>query len=133
MRFAKWVFGLAGISGLLMVVPPFFLEERFNEDHPPAITHPELYYGFFGLCVAWQVMFLIIASDPVRFRPAMLAALVEKASYAIAVPILYATGRVPLVWVGFAAHDTVWFVLFAIAFLRTGSVPYTKPSMGGTP
>jgi hypothetical protein len=119
MRFARWVFLLAGLSGLLLTVPPYFLEEKIGADQPPPINHPEFYYGFFGLCVAWQVMFLIIGFDPVRFRPAMLAALLEKASYAVAVPLLYAAGRLPLVFLVFAAHDAVWFVLFAIAWWRT--------------
>ena len=48
-------------------------------------------------------MFLLIGSDPVRYRAAMLPAMVEKASFAIAIPILYAAGRVAPVWLGFAA------------------------------
>jgi hypothetical protein len=94
MRFAKWVFLLAGISGVLMLVPPFFLEERFGQDHPPPINHPELYYGFFGVGLSWQFMFLVIGSDPIRFRRAMIPAMMEKASFAIAIPILYVLGRV---------------------------------------
>jgi hypothetical protein len=45
MRFAKWVFLLAGVAGILLVVPPYFLEPQTGEDYPPAITHPEYYYG----------------------------------------------------------------------------------------
>ena len=72
MRFAKWVFLLAGVSGILLVVPPYFLERQTSEDYPPPITHPEYYYGFFGVTLAWQFLFLVIASDPVRYRRAML-------------------------------------------------------------
>src|SRR3954453_18527039 len=99
MRFAKWVFLLAGASGVLMIVP-LYLEDRFFQDDPPAINRPEFYYGFAGLCLAWQFLFLVIGSDPVRSRPAMLPALVEKASFAFAVPLLYAAGRVTGRWVG---------------------------------
>ena len=119
MRFAKWVFLLAGIIGILMVLPPYFLEERFGRDSPPPVNHPELYYGFFGVTLSWQFMFLVIGSDPVRFRRAMLPSLLEKASFAIAIPILYALGRVPVTSVGFASMDATWFVLFLIAYLRT--------------
>jgi hypothetical protein len=119
MRFAKWVFLLAGVSGVLMVVPPYFLERQTGEDYPPPVTHPEYYYGFLGVTLAWQVLFLVIASDPVRYRPAILPAMLEKASFAAAIPLLYAAGRVPGVWVGFAAMDATWLVLFVIAYLRT--------------
>ena len=119
MRFARWVFLLAGTTGVIMIIPPFFLEERFGQDHPPPINHPELYYGFFGVTLAWQVMFLVIGSDPVRFRLAMLPAMIEKASFAVAIPILYALERVTITWVGIAAMDATWLVLFIIAFLRT--------------
>jgi hypothetical protein len=119
MRFAKWVFQLAGISGVIMIIPPYFLEEQFGRDHPPPINHPELYYGFFGVTLSWQFMFLVIGSDPVRFRLAMLPAILEKASFAVAIPILYALERVTVTWVGFASMDATWLVLFIIAYLRT--------------
>lgn len=122
MRFAKWVFWLAGISGLIMIIPPFFLEEQFGRDHPPPINHPELYYGFFGVTLSWQVMFMVIGSDPVRFRLAMLPALLEKASFAVAISVLYALERVTMTWVGFAAMDATWLILFMIAFLLTPKV-----------
>jgi hypothetical protein len=123
MRFAKWVFLLAGVSGILIVVPPYFLERQTGEDYPPPITHPEYYYGFFGVTLAWQVMFLVIASDPVRYRAAMLPAMLEKASFSFAIPLLYAIGRVAGVWVGFAAMDATWLVLFIIVYLRTPKEP----------
>jgi hypothetical protein len=119
MRFAKWIFLLAGVSGILMVVPPYFLERQTSEDQPPPITHPEYYYGFFGVTLAWQVMFLVIASDPIRYRRAMLPAMLEKASFAIAIPLLYAAGRVAGVWLGFASLDATWLVLFVAAWFKT--------------
>ena len=87
MRFGKWVFLLAGASGILMIVPPYFLERHTSEQYPPPITHPEFYYGFFGVTLAWQVMFLVIGSNPIRYRTAMLPAMIEKASFAVAMPI----------------------------------------------
>ena len=119
MRLAKWVFRLAGTSGVVMVVPPYFLEEQFGRDHPPPINHPELYYGFFGVTLSWQFMFLVIGSDPIRFRTAMLPSMLEKASFAIAIPVLFALERVTAIWIGFAAMDAMWLLLFVIAYLRT--------------
>src|SRR3954469_8104045 len=118
MRLAKWVFFLAGISGILMVAPMYF-EDRFFENFPPATNRPEFYYGFAGVTLAWQFMFLVIGSDPVRYRTAMLPAMLEKAGFAIAIPILYAADRVTGFWLVAAAMDATWLVLFVIAFLRT--------------
>jgi hypothetical protein len=133
MRFAKWVFLLAGITGILMVAPPYFLEEQFGHDHPPPVNHPELYYGFLGVTLSWQLMFLVIGSDPIRFRRGMIPAMAEKASFAIAVPILYALGRVAVIWVGFAAMDATWLALFVIAYVLTPvepSAPVHSPQQG---
>src|SRR5262249_1395600 len=104
MHFARWVFVLAGASGILMVAPMYW-EERFFQEYPPAINRPEFYYGFAGVTLAWQVLFLVIGYDPVRYRPAMLPATLEKACFALAIPVLYAAGRVTEVWLGFAALD----------------------------
>jgi hypothetical protein len=119
MRFARWAFLLAGITGVLMVIRPYFLEEQFGRDNPPPVNHPEFYYGFFGVTLSWQIMFLVIGSDPIRYRLAMIPAMVEKASFAIAIPILYILERVGVTWVGFASLDAMWLVLFIIAYLRT--------------
>jgi hypothetical protein len=125
MRFANWAFLLAGITGVLMVIPPYFLERRFGQDNPPPVNHPEFYYGFFGVTLAWQFMFLVIGSEPIRFRRAMLPGMVEKASFAIAIPTLYASERVTVTWVGFAAMDATWLVLFIIAYVRTAKAAAT--------
>ena len=118
MRFARWVFLIAGVYGLLVTLPMYFLEARIGRDQPPAVTHPEFYYGFVGLCLAWQICFLIISRDPVRFRPIMLAAVIEKAAFAIAVPVLYSLGRVAVSGVVMAGIDAVLGVLFAAAWWK---------------
>ena len=119
MRFARWVFLLAGISGIVVVAPLYLLEELVGRDYPPPINHPEFFYGFAGVTLAWQFMFLVIASDPVRFRLAMLPAVLEKAGFVVAISVLYATGRVPAMWLGAASMDGALWVLFIVAYLRT--------------
>src|SRR5262245_30101088 len=119
MAFARRVFFAAGVYGLLVMTPQLFLEGRTSRDFPPAITHPEFYYGFVGTVIAWQVAFLVIARDPVRYRPFMPVALIEKAAFGAAVPVLYLLGRVPAVLLIFAAIDVGLGVLFVESWRRT--------------
>jgi hypothetical protein len=79
--FPRRLFRLAGIYGLLVMLPQYFLERRIGVDRPPPITHPEYFYGFIGVAVAWQFVFLIIAADPIRYRALMLPAILEKATF----------------------------------------------------
>lgn len=118
MTFAKWVYLVAGIYGLLALVPLYFLESRTGLDYPPAITHPEYYYGFIGVAVAWQIGFLIISRDPKRFRPLMLVTVVEKYSYALAVVVLSMQGRIAGVVLVTGLIDLLLGTLFAIAYRR---------------
>jgi hypothetical protein len=119
MRFAKYVYLIAGVYGLLVTLPLFFTEGQYGQDHPPAVTHPEFYYGFAGLCLAWQLAFLVIGSDPVRYRPLMPVTFVEKFSFVVAAPILYHLGRTPAVMVAAAGMDALLGVLFVLAYVRT--------------
>lgn len=122
MKFAKWVFLIAGIYGILAVAPLYFSESQIARDYPPAITHPEYYYGFVGVTLAWQIAFLVIASNPSRFRMMMLPAVVEKLSYGVAILFLYSQQRVASLIMGSAAIDLVLGILFVLAFLRTSKV-----------
>ena len=119
MKFAKYTFYAAGIYGLLVLLPQFFLLEKTGRDYPPAITHPEYFYGFVCVTVAFQIVFLIIGSNPVRYRPLMLAALVEKFPFVIAVAALYFYGSVPLPIIGGATIDFILGILFFISYLKT--------------
>jgi hypothetical protein len=121
MKFARWVFLISGATGVLVTLPTYFLEAKTGSEYPPPVNHPEYYYGFFGVTFAWQVLFLIIGSDPVRYRPVMLPALIEKSSFVGAILVLYWLARVPAVWLIPATTDGMWFVLFLIAYLKTGS------------
>lgn len=115
-RFARHVFLAAGSYGLVVLLPQYFLEARIGRDYPPAITHPEHFYGFIGLAVVWQFAFLLIASDVVRFRPLMPIAVAEKAAFAIPTFILFALGRVPAATTAVAGIDAVLGLLFFAAW-----------------
>lgn len=119
MKFSKIVFYLAGIYGLIVLLPQYFLEEKNGLDFPSAITHPEYYYGFIGVAVAFQFVFLVIARDPVRYRMMMLPSVLEKLSFGIAAPVLFLQNRLAALTLGFAVIDLVLGALFAIAYFKT--------------
>ena len=119
MNFAKRLFMIAGIYGLIVLVPQYFLEAKTGNDYPPPITHPEYYYGFVGIAVAWQVLFLVISRDPVRYRAAMIPAILEKLPFGIAIGWLYLQHRVSSLMLGFAAIDLLLGLLFILAYVKT--------------
>ena len=119
MRLAKLVYWVAGIWGLLVITPLYFMFGLIGRKDPPVITHPGFYYGFAGLGLAWQIAFLFIAQDPVRLRPMMIPTMVEKFSYAIAVITLVAQGRMHHADLVFAATDGLLGALFVAAYAQT--------------
>ncbi|MGB9233465.1 MAG: hypothetical protein WCC04_03565 [Terriglobales bacterium] len=121
MKFAKIVFLIAGVWGVLILSPLYFLFDIIGRQDPPPITHPGFYYGFAGAGLAWQIAFFIIATDPVRFRPVILAGVVEKFSYGIAMTALFFQSRLHRSDLTFAVADLLFGVLFIAAFVKTGS------------
>ena len=119
MVFAKRVFLAAGIYGLVVLIPQYFLEDRTGRDFPPPITHPEYYYGFIGVAIAWQIIFLLISRDPLRYRPIMLVAVFEKASFALPAVALYLSGRLGTQMLAAGIIDLILGVLFFLAYTRT--------------
>lgn len=115
--FARRVFFWSGIYGILVLAPQYFMERTLGEAFPPAFSHPEQFYGFLGVALAWQFAFLLIARDVVRYRLLMLPAAAEKLLFACAVFVLRAQGRVAALTVGAATVDLVLGVLFVLSFL----------------
>jgi hypothetical protein len=120
MKFAKVVFWVAGIWGLLVVTPLYFLFDVIGRQDPPVITHPGFYYGFAGCALAWQIAFLFIAREPVRLRPMMIPSVVEKFTFGVAVVALVMQGRMHRSDLVFAGTDLTLGVLFVAAFVVTG-------------
>lgn len=121
MKFAKILFYVAGIWGILVITPLYFIFNQIAEKDPPPVTHPLFYYGFAGLALVWQFVFLLIGSNPVRFRPLILVGILEKLGYFIPAVILYQQHRVKTFDVGLACCDALLAVLFLIAYLKTPS------------
>ena len=44
----------------LVIAPLYFAEGQIAQNDPPPITHPEFFYGFIGITLAWQFVFLAI-------------------------------------------------------------------------
>ena len=116
-RFARVVYTIAGVYGLLVMLPQYWMEQRIAQDAPPAITHVEYFYGFIGVCVAWQLVFLLIARDPARYQSLMPIAVIEKLGFALPTVILYSQGRITGSVLGFGMIDFVLGGLFAVAYL----------------
>jgi hypothetical protein len=120
LKFAKGLYMVSGIYGLLVLLPQYFLESRNGMNFPPAINHPEYYYGFIGVAVAWQIGFLIIARDPQRYGPLMIAGVIEKYSYGCAVLVLYGQGRLAGLMLVTGLIDLALGTLFAVAYQKVG-------------
>ena len=116
MKFAKIVFWIAGIYGLIVVAPLFLTEGVINATQPPAITHPEYYYGFACVTLVWQILFLLVARDPVRYRPIMLIAVLEKASGIVFILLVLLHRSPPSMLIG--VIDVLLGTLFLIAYIR---------------
>jgi len=123
MKFAKVVFYLAAVYGLVSLPPLYFMFDYIGRQDPPAITHAQFYYGFIGVALAWQIAFLVIATNPVRFRPLMIVSVLEKLSYVIAVAALHGQGRVNTQHAYTALPDSLLCLLFIVSFFNTPSAP----------
>ena len=116
--FAKRVFLLAGIYGIIVLAPQYLVESGLGLQLPAPIQTPEHFYGFIGLALVWQFAFLLIASDVRRYRPLMLIAVLEKLVFGVPVVMLYAAGRVSVGVLTFGLIDLALGALFVVAYVR---------------
>jgi len=121
MKLAKWIFRVAGVFGLLVTVPLVFGESMMG------VKQPEFYYGFVFLNICWQIVYLYLSSDPLRYRPIMLPAVLAKASGIGALIWLFLQDRISGQWVAAAAVDAAFAVLFLVAFGATRRVVAGQP------
>jgi len=120
MKFAKIVFWVAGVFGVLVLTPLYFTFDLAGRLDPPPITHPQFYYGFVGVALVWQFVYMPIATDPLRFRPVMILALLAKSSYVTTLLVLYLQGRIAPVQAATGVPDALFSLLFLLAFFKTG-------------
>ena len=131
-RFARFVFFAAGIWGVVVLVPLYWLVDVTGKPWPPPLNYPHFFYGFIGVALAWQLAFLIIGTNPERYRLLMIPAIVEKLGHVTTVLTLYSRGAISTDDAMTAAPDLVLGLLFVAAFIaisyrKTPSRTSTRP------
>jgi hypothetical protein len=119
MTFAKIVFRIAAVFGVLVLTPLYFMFDLVGRQDPPPITHPQFYYGFVGVALVWQFVYFMVGTDPVRFRPMIVPATLAKGSYVGTLLVLYLQDRISPVQTATGVPDALLGVLFLIAFFKT--------------
>ncbi len=119
MKFASIVFRVAAVWGVVVLGPLFFMFDGSGVPGNPPFTYLQAYFGFLCVTLAWQLAFWIIGSDPVRFRPLMIPAMLEKFGFVLALTVLYMQGRVGPSEVLPAVPDFILGALFVAAYGKT--------------
>ena len=108
MQFARVVFSVAGLVGLLALIPMYIADGSYR------------YYGSLGGLVAWQVAFFVIAYDPARYRIMMVPATMEKLLWVATLVVLYFRGDLAAREViGATIPHGILGALFVASFLKT--------------
>jgi hypothetical protein len=120
MKLARAVFIVAGIWGIAVLGPLYALVDVSGRRYAPPAEYPHFFYGFIGVALAWQIAFLLIGSNPSRFRPLMIPAVIEKLGFVVTTLVLYRRQRIPWQDAQAAIPDLLLCVLFVAAFVTTG-------------
>src|SRR5207248_9604283 len=114
MKFARVVFVAAGVWGIVLLTPMYFLFDAIGRQPSGPVTYPQFYYGFLAVTMACQFAFLVIGSDAARFRLMMIPSIVEKLGFVLSMSVLFIQGRIHMTDVIVTSPDLLWGVLFAI-------------------
>jgi len=123
MKFAKVVFVCAGIWGIGVLTPLYWLVDVSGRRYGVPTEYPQFYYGFLSVAMAWQIAFLIIGLNPARFRMLMIPGMLEKLGYVVPLVLLYQQARVTWADAQAAVPDFALAILMMLAFVKT------RPSM----
>lgn len=126
MKFSKIVFTVAGVWGIVVLTPLFWLYDITGRRYETPTEYPHFFYGFVAVAMAWQIAFLIIGSNPVRFRPLMIPSMLEKFAHVTNLVVLESLSRISVTDFQAALPDCVLGLLFVAAFVKT-------PRSGPTP
>jgi len=123
MRFARVVFILAGVWGIVVLTPLYFLVDLTGRSYAAPVDYPQFFYGFLSVAMAWQFAFLVIGTNPARFRPLMIPGILEKLGHVAGVAVLYGQGRLTIEDMAAAGPDLLLAILFIVSFAVTPSFP----------
>ena len=123
MKFARAVFIVAGVWGIVVLTPLYFLVDLAGRRYAAPVDYPQFFYGFLSVAMAWQLAFLVIGSNPARFRPLMIPGILEKLGHVAGVAVLYVRGRLTSADAMAAGPDLLLAMLFIVSFVITPSVP----------
>lgn len=119
MRFARLAYLIAGLWGVI-VIPLGYVGYLAGADPMlSAITRPEMVHGFFLVCLPWQLLFLLIARDPLRYIAVMPITVIEKLPFAAVALTLFARGQANGMMGFFGAVDGTLGVLFCLSYWLT--------------
>jgi hypothetical protein len=119
MRLARIIFIGAGIWGIAVLTPLYWLVDVSGRHYAAPNDYPQFFYGFIAVAIAWQIAFLIIGSNPARFRLLMIPAAIEKLGYVSTLILMYGRSRVSAIDVQPAIPDGLIGLLFIVAFWAT--------------
>lgn len=119
MRLAEIVFTGAGVWGIAVLTPLYWLVDLTGRQYSRPADYPQFFYGFLSVAMAWQVAFLVIGSSPARFRPLMIPSIVEKLGHVATVAVLYGQSRISAADALGAVPDLLLGTLFVVAFAKT--------------
>jgi len=120
-KFARIVFTTAGLWGIVVLTPLYFLLDVTGRHYVPPALYPQFFYGFLSVTMAWQLAFLVIGSNPVRYRPLMIPCMVEKLGFVVTVAVLYRSSRISAQEASAAVPDVLLSILFIAAFVKTAA------------
>ena len=69
--------------------------------------------------VAWQVLFILLSVDPIRYRLMMIPSILEKLVFVVPVIVLFAQHSALPFLLGAALIDLCLGVLFLLAYIKT--------------
>ena len=120
-RFARNVFVGAGVWGIVVLTPLYWLVEVTGRQYSPPANHPHFFYGFLSVAMVWQIAFLVIGARPARLRPLMIPAMLEKFGHVATLGVLYSQARISTADVRAVGPELLLGILFIVAFVRTGT------------
>jgi hypothetical protein len=119
MKFARIVFVGAGIWGIVVLTPLYWLIDVTGRRYAPPMDYPHFFYGFLSVAMAWQIAFLVIGSNPLRFRPLMIPGILEKLGHVVTLAVLHGQARIAWADAQAGVPDLLLGILFIMAFAKT--------------